>query len=411
MPSTKSRSKKAKKPSTPDGLLPSALRNPCDPGSLKFDTTDELPDLEFVIGQPRAIRALELGSGVTGQGYNTFVLGRPGSGRTTLSQEYLARKTKDESVPDDWCYVNNFENQRRPMALKLPAGRAVGFRKDIDELVTQCERGISQQFESKEYVAERDRVVNEMKKNQEAEFIRLQQYVEKFSFVIARTPFGFILVPAVDGKPLKPEDIEKLTPEQRTKFNQVQDKLSKELDKSLKRLRDMEKATSEQLNELNTRTILFLLEPLMGALKTKYIGLDGVLKHLENIQADIIANAHQFRSEEGNSHTDLGVQIAQRDWQRRYEINVLVDNSHLEGAPVVVESHPSYINLIGRIEHEVVLGATKTDFTMIQPGALHKANGGYLVIPARDLLINNYAWEGLKRVLRDGELRIIELGY
>ena len=136
MPSTKSRSKKAKKPSTPEGLLPSALRNLCDPGFLKFDTTDELPDLEFVIGQPRAIRALELGSEVTGQGYNTFVLGRPGSGRTTLSQEYLARKTKDEPIPDDWCYVNNFENQRRPKALKLPTGRAVGFRKDIDELVT-----------------------------------------------------------------------------------------------------------------------------------------------------------------------------------------------------------------------------------------------------------------------------------
>ena len=410
MSPVKKRSRKASAPTTGNHIPASALQNPCDPKSLKFDTTDELPDLEFVIGQPRAIRALELGSEVTGQGYNTFVLGIPGSGRTTLSQEYLERKAKEEPTPDDWCYVNNFENQRHPIALRLPAGLAVEFRKDIQELITQCERGISQQFESKEYVVERDRLVNELKKNQEAEFIRLQQYVEKFSFVIGRTPFGFVLVPAVEGKPLKPEDIEKLTPEQRAKFNQVQEKLGKELEKSLKRLREMEKTTSEQLSELNTRTVLFLLDPLLEILNTKYAGLEVVLKHLKNIQADIIANPDQFRPEEDSSTTDLGAQMVQRDWQRRYQVNILVDNSGLQGAPVVVESHPSYTNLIGRIEHEVVLGATKTDFTMIQPGALHKANGGYLVIPARDLLINNYAWEGLKRVLRDGEIRIIELG-
>ncbi len=392
-------------------LLPaSALRNSCDPKSLKFKTTSDLPDLEFVIGQPRAIRALELGSEVTGQGYNTFVVGIPGSGRTTLSQEYLKRKAKKQPVPDDWCYVNNFENRRRPSALKLPAGSGVAFRQDIQNLITQCVRGISQQFESEEYILERDRLVKDLKTNQEAEVTRLQNYVGKFNFVIGRSPYGFVLVPASDGKPLTPEDIEKLTSEQRDGINQLQGKLDVELEMTLKRLQELEKIASEKLQELNTRTVSFLLDPLLDILKTKYAGLEAVLKYFETIRTDIIANPQFFKQEKETPTTDYAAMIARKDWQKRYQVNLIVDNSGSEQAPVVVESHPSYTNLIGRIEHEVVLGATKTDFTLIQPGALHKANGGYLVIPARDLLINTYAWEGLKRVLRDGEIRIIDLG-
>ncbi len=404
------KTKATKKAARTARLAHAALCRLCDPKKLKFKTTDELPDLQFVIGQPRAIRALELGSEVSGQGYNTFILGLPGSGRTTLSREYLERKAKGEPVPDDWCYVNNFQDSRCPQVLRLPPGRALEFRKDVVELIHRCEKGISQQFESKEYVDERDRLVSELNKKQEAEFLRLQEYVAKYSFLIARTPFGFILAPAVEGKPLKPEDIESLSPEQRAKFKQIQEKLGEEVEKSLKRLRDLEKSTSEQLVELNRRTVLFLLAPLMQALKAKYAGLDEPFNHLSAIQNDIIANADQFRADETASPADLTAQIARRDWARRYEVNVLVDNSNLEGAPVIVESHPSYTNLLGRIEHEVVLGATRTDFTLIHPGALHRANGGYLVIPARDLLINAYAWEGLKRVLRDGEIRIVELG-
>lgn len=391
-------------------LPASALRNTCRPESLDFETSADLPELDFIIGQPRAIRAMELGSEVTGQGYNIYVIGIPGSGRTTLSQEYLKRKAKDQPVPDDWCYVNNFENQRHPIALKLPAGSGTAFRKDIQDLIEQCKHGISQQFESEEYVLERDRLVKELKANQEAEFSQLQQHVEKFNFLIGRTPFGFVLVPAADGKPLQPDEIEKLTPERRQEIKQVQDKLNDELDKSLKRLRELEKLASERLQELNTSTVLFVLDPLLDTLKTKYAKLEDVLKYLEAIRTDIIANPDIFKPEEEDSTTDYAAQIVRKDWQRRYQVNVLVDNNGKNEAPVIVESHPSYTNLIGRIEHEVVFGAARTDFTMIQPGAIHKANGGYLVIPARDLLINTYAWEGLKRVLRDGEIRIIELG-
>ena len=396
---------------SPNELPIPALRKGCDPDSLQFNTTDELPDLQNVIGQPRAFRALELGSEVSGPGYNTFVLGLPGSGRTTLSLEYLERKAVNEPVPEDWCYVNNFDNPHKPKAISLPAGRGIEFRKDVMELVVRCEAEIPRAFESEEYVRERDRLVAELKKNQETEFIRLQKYVEKYNFVISRTPFGFVLAPAVGGKPLTPEDLEGLSEEQRSKLDQLHGKLGEEVEKTLKKLRDLERSAAEALSELNERTALFVIVPVIQVMKEKYSSFEGVIAYLEEVQKDIVFNTNQFRpSLQEGSERNAGAN-ADRSWIRRYAVNLLVDNSGLKGAPVILENHPSYTNLLGRIEHEAIMGVTRTDFTMIQPGALHRANGGYLVMPVRDLLLSPYTWEGLKRVLRDGEIRIIELGH
>ncbi len=390
-------------------LAPGQLRRLCDSTSLGFETTDDLPDLENVIGQPRAIRSLEIGSELAGPGYNTFVMGFSGSGRTTLSREYLERKAAAEGVADDWCYVNNFDSPRHPKVLRLPAGRGVEFARDIQDLIQHCETDVTRAFESDEYTQERDRLVGEMKKGQEAEFIRLQQHVEKYNFLLVRTPFGFMLVPAVQGKPLKPEDIEALSEEQKAKLTKLQSKLQEEVEKSLARLREIEKSTSQHIKDLNERTVLFTLGPVMEALNTKYEGLPGAQGHLEDIRGDIVANADQFTSKESDNPIERAVQGGARELSRRYEVNVLVDHSQHTGAPVVVENHPSYTNLLGRIEHEVIMGVSRTDFSMIQPGALHLANGGYLVLPGRELLNNPYAWEGLKRALRDGVVRIVEL--
>lgn len=395
----------------PAALLPAelpvgALSRPCDPAALSFETTDELPDLQNVIGQPRALRALELGSEVSGPGYNIFVLGQPGSGRTTLSQEYLQRKAQDEPVPDDWVYVDNFEELHQPRALRLPAGRGIEFRKDMEELIQRCQQDIPRTFDSEEYTHERDRILAEVKKLQEAVFLKLQKRVEKFKFVIVRTSFGFVLAPGVEGKPLKSEEIQALSEEQRSKLEGIQVKLSVDVEKAIKTLRDLEHQAQEQLRELNSRTVNFLLEPVMVVLKERYAALAGVLTHLEAVHTDIDANASQFCPGDGDNPGGS----VQTGWALRYSVNVLVDNSACKGAPVIVENHPSFHNLLGRIEHEMILGATHTDYTLIRPGALHRANGGYLVVPGRDVLINPYAWEGLKSALRDGEVRIIELG-
>ena len=404
------RKKRSSRPLAASGELPAAaLHHPCDPDQLGFKTTDELPDLEDVIGQPRAIRALQLGSEVSGPGYNIFVLGSPGLGRTTLSREYLERKAAREAIPDDWCYVNNFENPSRPRALRLPAGMGVEFRKTLRELVVRCESEIPRIFEGEEYIHERDHLVNELKKGQESEFAHLQQHVGQFNFMIVRTSAGFVLTPAIEGKPLKPEEIQSLNEEQRAKLVELEGRLGEDVEKALNRLSEMEKVALAKLRDLVSRTLLYHLGPMMETLKAQYTGLPAILEHLQAVQDDILANAAQFQpapDPEGGPQTPAA---DKRPWGRRYEVNLLVDNTGLKGAPVVAENYPSYPNLLGRIEHEIVMGASLTDFTMIQPGALHRANGGYLVLPGRDVLVNPYAWEGLKRVLRDQEIRIVEM--
>lgn len=402
-------SKKPIKPGAVSSELPAhALRHRCDPTTLPFETTDELPDLQNVIGQPRALRALELGSQVEGPGYNTFVIGISGSGRTTLTHEYLDRKAEGQPVPDDWCYVFNFENPRCPRALRLPPGRGQEFSRDIQDLLSRSEMEIAQAYESEAYIQERDRLMNSLKSSQAAELSRLQEHVEKYNFVLMRTPVGFVLAPAVEGKPLEPKDLEALSPEQRGKLSQLQSRLSEDVEKAILQLRNIEKAVAEKLEELNKQTVLFLLNPLMGRLKEKYAGIDSVQSYLNALETDLLENAHHFRRGDETEPKEP-LQVAMRgNWLQRYQVNSLVNNGGLAGAPVVIESHPSYPNLIGRIEIEYVMGASRTDFTMIRPGALHRANGGYLIIPARDLMVNPYAWEGLKRGLRDGEIRIVE---
>lgn len=408
----------AKKKNTSSGEFPSPLDLPAtalclrvDPASLGFGTTDELPDLESIIGQPRAMRALELAIEVDGPGYNIFLLGLPGSGKTTLSQEYLLRKAAGQPCPNDWCYVNNFKNMIAPRTLCLPAGQATELRTKMQELISYCEREIPRAFESKEYEEERDRLIETLKNQEETEFHHLQEHAAKFNFIIARTPFGVVLVPAVQGKPLEPEDVEKLSQEQRAKLEQIQAKLTEEVEDTLKRMRALTNAAAEKMTELNKKTARFVITHEVESLRQKFASLPAVRDYLNDVEDDIIQYAGQFLKSESQDQSSSGSwQSSIAEWKKRYDINILVDHAASQGAPVVVETHPVYHNLIGRIEHEVIMGATRTDFTMIRPGAFHRANGGYLILPARDLLINPYAWEGVKRVLRDGCIRIIDLG-
>lgn len=387
-----------------------SLARLCDPASLPFQTTAELPDLANFIGQPRAYRGLELGSEVTGVGYNIFVLGVPASGRTTLSREYLEQRAAKRPVPDDLCYIHNFGNPHEPKALHLPAGRGTALRKDMETLVERSEQEIQRAFNREEYQKESARLADTLQKNRDAAMTQLQEFAAKHSFILGRTPFGFVLVPAANGEPLKPEEIEKLSPEHLKKLKHVERKLGKEVKTTLEKVREMERQAQEQLRELDARAALFVVEHLVDQLREKYAGLEQVLVYLDKVQADIIENVDQFRAEGEAQQGQAFGQMARTTWLKRYSINVLVDNRELKGAPVILENQPTYQNLAGRIEHEVLMGASHTDFTLIRPGALHRANGGYLILPIREVLLNPYAWEGLKRCLHDSSIRIVELG-
>lgn len=391
---------------TPWDLTVDQLFRACDPDTLPFDTTNELPDLQDVIGQPRAFRALELGSEVIGIGYNIFVLGLPDSGRTTLTYNYLQRKAAQSPVPDDWCYVNNFDNPRRPHALRVPAGMATELRNDMQQLVGECKLNIPRVFSSEEYIHERDRLVNALKEKMQYELAQLEEYVSRHNFILIKTPYGIFLAPAIDGKPISPDALEKLSDEQKEKLHRLQDKLSENMEKTLARMREIEQAANEEINDLNLRSVLFIIRPLIENLKSKHSGIQPILTYLDQVQTDMTHHMSRFLPEGKVEQNPL----EEKEWAVRYEVNVLVDQSNHSGAPVIIENQPTYHNLLGSIEHDIFLGASYTNFSKIRPGALHKANGGYLILPARDVLINPYAWEGLKRVLRDGEIRMLELG-
>lgn len=383
---------------------PSKLFRPCNPDSFSFQTTEDLPALQGFIGQPRAYRGLEVGSEVTGRGFNIFVMGLPSSGRTTFSKEYLEQRAANMPIPDDWCYVNNFSDPHQPRALHLPVGRASELRKDMQSLIQHAQREIQRAFSSDEYQKEKGRLTDAFEKNKEQALAELRDYAAKYNFVIANTPLGFVLVPTVDGKSLTSEEIEKLAPETLEKFKRLQEKVGKEVQKTLNAIRKMERQTYQEIEELDRNTATFVVAHLVEEVKARYKDLDAVLAHLDAAQADIVENVDLFRGQQEETSSEAS------DWMARYEVNVIVDNQDLKGAPVIVETQPSYANLLGRIEHQFIMGASRTDFTMIQPGALHRANGGYLILSVSDVLLNPYAWEGLKRSLRDGRIRIVELG-
>ncbi len=383
---------------------PSNLFRPCNPDSFAFQTTEDLPDLQGFIGQPRAYRGLAVGSEVTGRGFNIFVMGLPSSGRTTFSKEYLEQRATDMPIPDDWCYVNNFGDPHRPRALRLPVGRANKLRKDMQSLIQHAQREIQRTFTSDEYQKEKKRLTDAFEKNKEQALTELRHYAAKYNFAIANTPFGFVLVPTVEGQPLTSEEIEKLPPETLEKFKRLQEKVGREVEKTLNAIRKMERQTYQEIEELDRNTTTFVVSHLVEEVKAQYKDLDAVLAYLDAVQADIVENVNLFRSQQEDASSEAS------DWMSRYEVNVIVDNQERKGAPVIVETQPSYANLLGRIEHQFIMGASRTDFTMIRPGALHRANGGYLILSAGDVLLNPYAWEGLKRSLRDGRIHIVELG-
>jgi lon-related putative ATP-dependent protease len=352
---------------------------------------------------------LELGTEILSPGFNIFALGLPGSGKTTLIREYLERKAEDNPVPDDWCYVNNFANSHEPKLLRLPAGRAVELRSDVRNLIERCKAEISRVFESEEYTLARGRLTEELEKTQNEELEHLTKVSAKNNFMLAQSPMGFMLVPMVDGKPLSPEELSKVTPEQRADFEKLEAELQGEVKKSVAKVQDKRKETHGKVKELDKNIALFAVEHLIEALRGSYAGLEPVVEYFDTLKDDIVANAARFRQPEKEPSGPMG-QTAGPSVSERYDVNVLVDNTECKGAPVIVENHPSYHNLLGRIEHEVVLGATKTNFNLIRAGALHRANGGYLILPAREVMLNPYAWEGLERALREQHVRIVEMG-
>lgn len=397
---------------TAHDLPPDALSRRCDPDSFDFETTDDLPPLSDFIGQERAMRAVDFGAGIASHGFNVYAMGLPGSGKTSLTRKFLEQIAANEPTPDDWCYVNNFDDPHRPKTLRLPAGQGTALRDDMVELIDSCRRDIPKAFQSEEYEREKEQATKTFQEEQEKELEALRQRLAEDNFALLRVPGGLVLAPAVEGRPLKERDLEKLSDEEREKVQKLRNKLEKTVERGLRRLREMEDSMRKELKQLDEETTLRAIGHLVDDLREKNAETPQVVAYLDSVQADIVANTNDFKGEkESERPTVMGMPLPVPPASfARYEVNVLVDRGDTKGAPVIVESNPTYHNLIGRIEHHAFMGAVATDFTMIKAGALHRANGGYLVLPIREVLINYLAWDALKRSLKDRCIRIEELG-
>ena len=398
-------------------LKPDQLYQRTDPEVFDFEDTDSLEELTDVIGQPRAVAAMQFGIGMAQDGYNIFALGPKGADKQDVIHRYFEQRAKTEPTPDDWCYVNNFQENHKPKTIRLPAGKGLDFRNDVDDLVEGLQTALSAAFESEEYQSRRQTINEAFQEQQSQAFKQVQAKSEKKGMALLRTPSGLVFAPVKDGEVLSSEEVQALSEEERKRMEAEVETLQGELQKIVQQVPGWQRETQKKLKELSHEMASFAVGGLIDELRDKYSDYPNVVEHLDAVQEDIVKNARDFLQigeEESNMPTMLRGSIQNSGTgatlARRYRINLLVDHSQSQGAPVVYEDNPTYQNLVGRVEHRAQMGALLTDFNLIKPGALHKANGGYLILDARKLLLQPYAWEALKRVLQSREIRIESVG-
>ncbi len=387
------------------------LRLEFDSTLLHCETTEELTPLEGIIGQERAVRALRFGLDIKEKGFNIYAAGFPGTGRTTAVQDFLKEIAKSKSIPSDWCYANNFSNSYEPHAIELPPGKGKEFAQDMKEFIEEVRQELPKTFESDDYASKRDETIQSIEAERRDLFNKMNERVQQEGFLLQITPMGILIVPMIEGRPLSEEEILSLSPPIRAEIQKRRDGLRSELRSAFRQLRGLEKKANEEIKNVNREVALFTIGHLVSDLVEKYDPLPTVKKYINDVREDILENLSLFI--QGPQRTPQ--MPFQAPWMmelpfRKYEVNVAIDNSETTGAPVIVELNPTYQHLFGRIEKEAQFGVLTTDFTMIRGGSLHKANGGYLVIPAEDLVRNLFSYESIKRALKNDCIRIEEPG-
>ncbi|MGB9080461.1 MAG: ATP-binding protein, partial [Desulfuromonadaceae bacterium] len=365
------------------------LRWNCDPDLLGFETTAELPDFNDAIGQKRALRSIEFGLGVDGSGFNLYISGETGTGRTSTIGSILSKRAKGEPQPHDWVYVNNFKDSDSAISLDLPAGKGSELAADMKELIEAFRKDIPKALESSEYESRRAELLESYQSASNDLFQGLEKEAEKLGFSLQRTVSGLVIVPQKAGRNYTQEEYDALNEKKRAKLEKLGKELTEKLNEVLRQVREQEKATKDALAQADRDVGMSCLGHRLDPLREKYGELEKVLRYLESVQEDILNTLDDFKPQSTQPQIPGIKMPRQEPTFDRYQVNVLVDNKDTEGAPVVFESNPTYNNLFGRIEHVMQYGGVAvTDFTMIRSGALHRANGGYLVIDAREVLMN-----------------------
>ena len=399
----------------PTALSAAALRRLCDVEALGFATTDDLEPLEELVGQPRAIEAIRLSADMRHRRFNIFVHGPEGTGRHAAVTRLMTEAAAKRPVPDDWVYVHDFEAPDRPRALRLPHGTGPKLRKALADLVDDLAQGIPALFESEEYQSRRAAIEEEFGGRNEVAFSELGRRARERGVAILRTPMGFALAPTKDGEVQKPDAIDKLPEAERAAIRENVAKTQSELSEFLESLPRIEKEHRAAITALNAEMAEQVVDLNLTDLREGFAGIPALDSHFDALRKDLIANAELFMkagSQSGEGPFPMAsTRVHDTPRFHRFAVNVMV--SHPEdasGAPVVVETLPTLANLTGRVEYMQQMGTLVTDVTLVRPGALHKANGGYLIIDARRVLTEPFAWDALKRCLETAEIRMIGAG-
>jgi predicted ATP-dependent protease len=402
-----------------DGLVPAprhaalesdALRRTVDPAALGFESTADLEPVGGLIGQDRALKAIDFGARMAAQDFNIFVLGPPASGKSTAVRAYLEHKAEALVPINDWVYVNNFEDANKPHALALPCGRAQPFSKAMVELIDDLRQTLPALFEGDEYQARRRQIDEGFRAGQEEAFEALTEKARDQNIAILRTPTGIGMAPMLDGKVVKPEVFQGLPEAMRKEVETKIEALQKELAAILEDVPKSEKERRNQLRHLNEEVATFAVNEALDEVRRDFNDIPVVKDHLEAVGRDLIRNVGLFllTSEEDEAQpVQRSIDTTRDPRFRRYMVNIMVaHDSEACRQPIIEELNPTYSNLIGRIEHVAHMGSLVTDFLLMKPGALHRANGGYLLIDARKVLLSPFAWEALKRAIKAQSLRI-----
>ncbi|MGZ9143158.1 MAG: Lon protease family protein, partial [Candidatus Binatia bacterium] len=391
----------------------------CDLTALPFTCTADMTPLEDFIGQDRAIRAIEFGLGVDKPGFNIFVTGLTGTGKTSIIKAFLKKVTSltpalaDAATPEDWCYVYNFGDPDRPLALKIRRGFGKALKSDMEQLIQNLQREAKKLFESDEFAHQRQGLIEQLQKKQQEMMEGLMAEASQAGFALRMTPSGIVLLPTKDGKPMQEADYLALSPSDKKQLEERRSEIEKQVEDTLRDGKKLEREIAARLETVETEAGDYLVRNPLTELKQKYQDYPRVLAYLDGVREHILKNLQRFKGEAAAPAGPMGAMAYGEplgDPFLPYRVNVFVDNGDTQGAPIIVETNPTYHNLFGVIEKKPIMGGYTTDFTLIKAGSISKANGGYLVLYDREVLANAGCWEALQRVIKNRELRIEEPG-
>ena len=395
-----------------DELKYTQLKNGCDPQIFSFQTTEEIQPLEGIIGQERALKAFDFGLMVKKKGYNIYMAGPAGTGRTTYACSGAEKLAKTEAIPKEWCYVYNFQNPRNPLALSFAPKVGKEFKEDMNEMIQLIKAEIQKVFRGEEYEQKKTELIHSFDEKRSQYMDEMSKMAISYDFQVRTTNSGIYFMPIIDGKSVGEEEYDELEEEIRTEIEKKSQEVQEKASTIMREIRELDKTIRKQVETLEYQIGLFAIGHYISSLQEKYVDYTRAIEYIHEVQEDVLENINEFFEDDIDAEESVASLLPMigkkqpEDITLKYKINLIVEHGESQGSPVVVTSNPSYSNLMGEVEYDSEYGNLTTDFMKIKGGLLHKANGGYLIVQAQDVLSNPQAWEALRRVMKTKEINM-----